>query len=50
LFRQRSSYPFDVGPDGRFLIIEDQPEEALPPIAGVLNWFEELKAKVPVPR
>jgi hypothetical protein len=50
LFRQRSSYPFDVGPDGRFLIIEDQPEEALPPIVGVLNWSEELKAKVPTRR
>jgi serine/threonine-protein kinase len=47
LFKQQSSYPFDVARDGRFLIIEDQPPAPLSPITVVLNWFEELKAKVP---
>ena len=51
LFRRQSPYPFDVAPDGRFLIIEDQPEGGpLSPIAVILNWFEELKAKVPTGR
>jgi hypothetical protein len=51
LFRRQSSYPFDVAPDGRFLMIEDQPEGGpLSRMAVVLNWFEELKTKVPTGR
>jgi hypothetical protein len=42
------SYPFpnyDVSPDGlRFLMIT---KESKPQINVVLNWFEELKQKVP---
>jgi len=45
---------YDVSPDGqRFLVIRetggDAGEEARPEITVVLNWFEELKARVPVP-
>ena len=44
---------YDVAPDGRFLM--DQAEEGAdggepsPEITVVLNWIEELKARVPVP-
>ena len=47
--------PYDVSPDGqRFLAINTVPLETdadvLPPqINIVLNWFQELKEKVPVP-
>jgi hypothetical protein len=40
---------YDVGPDGRFLMIK--PSGPLPgtaPISVVLNWLEELKRLVPV--
>ena len=44
--------PFDLAPDGRFLMIRaaGQPGADAPPpqITVVLNWFEELKARVPV--
>ena len=39
---------YDVSPDGqRFLVIKAGADEAQ--IHVVLNWFEELKARVPVP-
>jgi serine/threonine-protein kinase len=38
---------YDVGPDGRFLMIKDESEAT--PINVVLNWFEELKRLVPTP-
>jgi hypothetical protein len=39
---------YDVAPDGRLLIIEQPPEEAAPrQIHVVVNWFEELKRRVP---
>ncbi len=40
---------YDVSPDGqRFLMMQDaSPEQALTQINIVLNWFEELKQKVP---
>ena len=46
---------YDVSPDGqRFLVIKAGADEAAgdvqaPQIHVVLNWFEELKARVPVP-
>jgi eukaryotic-like serine/threonine-protein kinase len=47
---------YDVGPDGAFLLIKHDPDfrtrlrEATAPvrIELVLNWFEELRARVPV--
>ena len=36
---------YDVHPDGRFLMIEREVVAAQ--IAVVLNWFEELKQRVP---
>jgi serine/threonine-protein kinase len=39
---------YDVGPDGRFLMIKEEESEAAP-INVVLNWFEELKRLVPTP-
>jgi serine/threonine protein kinase/Tol biopolymer transport system component len=38
---------FDVAPDGRFLIAKLDESAPPPEIRLVLNWFEELKAKVP---
>ena len=42
---------YDVAPDGRFLMVKtsSQPGESAPDITVVLNWFEELKERVPVP-
>ena len=49
---QGGSRPYDIAPDGRFLIIRsDQAEAAagtVPQIVVVRNWFEELKRLVPV--
>jgi serine/threonine-protein kinase len=51
LFAAGGSQPYDIGPDGRFLIIRS---EEVPSGAGrtnlivVQNWFEELKRLVPV--
>ncbi len=40
--------PFDVAPDGRFLMVSrSQDELATRPIRVVRNWFEELKVRVP---
>jgi Tol biopolymer transport system component len=40
---------YDVAPDGRLLIVQPDPEEAAPlRFEIVLNWFEELKQRVPV--
>jgi serine/threonine-protein kinase len=43
---------FDVAPDGRFLMIKDTGQstgdDSSPQINVVLNWFEELTARVPV--
>jgi Tol biopolymer transport system component len=49
LFRHPSE-EFDVAHDGTFLVVlpeRDEPLEARRQIQVVLNWFEELKAKVP---
>lgn len=44
---------YDITPDGRFLMVfpadpADSSEPARPRINVVLNWFEELKERVPV--
>ena len=41
--------PYDVALDGRFLMVERDPDEMLMEehINVVLNWFEELKQLVP---
>jgi serine/threonine-protein kinase len=45
---------YDVSPDGqRFFAVQLRPAPPLPPVTHInliLNWFEELKAKVPVAR
>lgn len=44
---------FDVSPDGqRFLMLKEpeQPQGGLNQINVVLNWFEELKRRVPAAR
>ena len=48
----RNARQYDVGRDGRFVMLEasfapDQ-EARRPRITVVLNWFEDLKARVPV--
>ena len=45
---------FDVAPDGRSLMVQEEAatDDASTPqdqIILILNWFEELKARVPVP-
>ena len=42
----RWSMYYDVAPDGRFLVVEDR---STTQFTVVLNWFEELKQRVPVP-
>jgi serine/threonine-protein kinase len=45
-----SGRPYDVTPDGRFMIIRRGPEESgggAPDLKVVLNWFEELRRLVP---
>lgn len=43
---------YDVTPDGQhFVFARSLPRDPLPPVTHInliLNWFEELKAKVPV--
>ena len=42
--------PGDVAPDGRFLMVQAvEPEQPATKINLILNWFEELKEKVPIP-
>ena len=45
LFDVRGLRSFDVAPDGRFLVIHDDPSTKPTEIHVVLNWFEELKQK-----
>lgn len=51
LFVAQGGRPYDIAPDGRFLIIRSgQAEAGAGPAANlilVLNWFEELKRLVP---
>ena len=37
---------YDVAKDGRFLMIQEAPQARPNSIVFVLNWFEELKARV----
>lgn len=46
--RSYQLYPYDVTPDGRFIMIEPaEPEVAPTEITLVQNWTEELKRRVP---
>jgi len=41
---------YDISPDGkRFLMMKEGLIQQQTPINIVLNWFEELKERVPVP-
>ena len=47
LFERRYSPGYDVTPDGRFIMVRT-PDESLPRrVNVVLNWFEELRERVP---
>jgi serine/threonine-protein kinase len=52
MFVAQGGRPYDIAPDGRFLIIRGGQAEAgdgtAPQIVVVQNWFEELKRLVPV--
>ncbi len=52
MFVTAGGRPYDIAPDGRFLIIRSGHTEAAGARASnlilVLNWFEELKRLVPV--
>jgi hypothetical protein len=48
-----SPRPYDMLPDGRFVAVDaatDPAQPRSPQLQVVLNWFEELKAKVPAGR
>ena len=40
---------YAVMPDGRFLMVRHEPEAVPTRINVIFNWFEELKARVPIP-
>ena len=40
-------HSYDLAPDGRFIMIQEDEESAKTKINVVLNWFEELKRLVP---
>ena len=43
---------YDIAPDGRFLMIKEAAATdgaTAQQLVVVLNWFEELKARVPIP-
>jgi Tol biopolymer transport system component len=40
--------PWDIAPDGRILSVSDGGQALTPEIRVVLNWFDELRARVPV--
>jgi eukaryotic-like serine/threonine-protein kinase len=41
---------YDVGPDGRFVLIEGPPEAPVTRLNVVLNWFADLRRLVPLAR
>jgi serine/threonine-protein kinase len=43
-----SQRPWDVAPDGRILSVSDGGQALTPEIRVVLNWFDELRGRVPV--
>ena len=45
LYEVRGLVDYDIAPDGRFLVIQDDPSEKPTEIRVVLNWFQELKQK-----
>jgi hypothetical protein len=40
--------PYDVGPDGRFVVIRTVGDAAAPDLVVVQHWSDELKRLVPV--
>ena len=40
---------YDVAKDGRFLMIQTEPPQPVTSLKVILNWFEELKGRVPAP-
>ena len=52
-YYQVGPHPYDLAPDGRFLMIknEGQADGEVQPtqVSVVLNWFEELKERAPIP-
>jgi serine/threonine-protein kinase len=46
-----SGRPYDVGPDGRFILSRPMGEGRIEPVnvSVVLNWFTDLRAQVPLP-
>ena len=54
LFTSSQVRAYDVTPDGQqFFVFQERPRPPMAPVTHislVLNWFEELKAKVPTTR
>ena len=44
-----SGRPFAVRPDGRFIVVKADAAEPIREIRVIVNWFEDLKARVPIP-
>ena len=50
LFEAPYDFGYDVSPDGQqFLMVQSSETAETSPLIVVLNWFEELKERVPVP-
>ncbi len=45
-----SATTFEVAPGGRFVLTEPNPQPPNDPLYLIVNWFDELRAKVPVKR
>ena len=45
----RNQRNYDLASDGRFIMVKTPDDVAPRQIVVVLNWFEELKTRVPVP-
>jgi serine/threonine-protein kinase len=49
LFQMPLRNGYSVARDGRFLVVQRDPRARPTPVNIVLNWFDELRARVPVP-
>lgn len=47
LFEGQYAPPYDVGPDGRFLMVRDEQPPDRTQLRFVLNWMEEVRRALP---
>jgi hypothetical protein len=49
LFRAELAPGYSVARDGRFLVVQRDPQAPAVRVNVILNWFDQLRARVPVP-